>query len=593
MMVVPAPRGSLLAVVRSDQRVDIFDGASGALVRTLSHPRNVTRAAFSPDARYVATGSWDRRVRIWAVSSNGGPIAELARDGVINNVAFISATRVALISAAPDFSIWSWETKDPPHPWKLRSTSVHLAATEDVAAVAVGGELFVFEYGSVRRYYSGVAVPTAIAVARSFDDTQVAVGGEDGTVAIQHRHFSPTVLKHPAPVKSIDFSTDGQRVLVAAGDSAHVWNNFAPRHLLKMAQPEITFAQFSHDGRHIVTAGANGSVTIWSDRPRFTPRSIKVDGRIARLHFFSNGSLAVIVQDPKVRFHADESVVIASTQPMPAVKLPPHQTLAFAGDRMAFAHLRDVTLLDERLRRAGTVRFPFDVQELAFSHEGLLIAAAGDAYNAAVHDTETGRTVNFEPLATSASSIVFAGPHAVAVSQRDGVALFDRAGRRRDVAEDPFAAMEIASTRNGELMAIASADSITRIRTKRLDFRAELPHRALVHDLAFNADGTRLVTAADDGFIRIWDTAEAREVARLERQGDLATVALSSDDRWLAFEKAPGRIEIWPWRPADLREEVCRSVSRRFTTEESRHYFDDAEQQPCRDAARQRKPLRD
>jgi hypothetical protein len=65
---------------------------------------------------------------------------------------------------------------------------------------------------------------------------------------------------------------------------------------------------------------------------------------------------------------------------------------------------------------------------------------------------------------------------------------------------------------------------------------------------------------------------------------------LSSDDRWLAFEKAPGRIEIWPWHPADLREEVCRSVSRRFTTEESRHYFDDAEQQPCRDAARQRKP---
>jgi WD40 repeat protein len=564
MRVIAAPRGPLVAVVRSDQRVDIIDGTTGVLKRSLEHSRNVTSAAFSNNVKYIATGSWDGRVRIWEVDSKAGPIAELARDGAINDVAFMGPKRVAVISAAPDFTVWTWDPRfaqAKPIVQPLGSVPVLLAASGHSALVATdSGEFHVYDRG-LRPYRSDIAKPTAVAILQKPSGTRIAVGGQDGLVAVQGM-----ILRHPAPVKSIAFSSDGDRILTAAGNAAYVWDQ-SSQLVLKMAQPGIAFAQFSPGSHRIVTAGADGSVRMWSDRPRFRPRSIKVNERIARLHYLPNGHLATVVQDPNVRFNADESVIIkARARTAPPVKLPPHEALAFGENgEIAIAHVRDVTLLDERLRPKATIRFPFEVRELAFSSDNSLIAASGNDRNAAVHDLAERRTSMFAPLTASATSIAFTDTRTIALSELDRVSLYDAKGRRRGSADHLFAAMRIVASRDRKLLAIAGGDSTTRIRTaNRLRLRAELPHTALVHDLAFNDDGTRLATSADDGFVRIWDMAEARELARFPRSGEQNAVAFSPDGRSLAFAKSADTIEIWPWRPADLRDEVCRSVSRPF-----------------------------
>jgi WD40 repeat protein len=61
-----SPDGRLLASGSWDERVKIWEVASGRLLHTLSgHSSFVSSVAFSPDGRLLASGSRDNTVKIW------------------------------------------------------------------------------------------------------------------------------------------------------------------------------------------------------------------------------------------------------------------------------------------------------------------------------------------------------------------------------------------------------------------------------------------------------------------------------------------------------------------------------------------------
>jgi WD40 repeat protein len=77
-------------------------------------------------------------------------------------------------------------------------------------------------------------------------------------------------------------------------------------------------------------------------------------------------------------------------------------------------------------------------------------------------------------------------------------------------------------------------------------------HKDLVVALAFSPSGDRLVTAGEDGAVKIWDTTTGQEGLDLRGHPGVARcVAFSPDGRLVAAAGADGTITIWDGTPLD------------------------------------------
>src|SRR5262249_55915750 len=75
-------------------------------------------------------------------------------------------------------------------------------------------------------------------------------------------------------------------------------------------------------------------------------------------------------------------------------------------------------------------------------------------------------------------------------------------------------------------------------------------HKEYVHGVAFNREGTRLVSASNDGTMRLWDPALGQELRSLRGHASgVYGVAFSPDGTVLASAGNDGKVGLWDARP--------------------------------------------
>jgi WD40 repeat protein len=243
--------------------------------------------AFSPDSRRVVTGSDDQTAAVWDAAT-GRPITPpLRHDGAVNAAVFSpDGRRVATASGDGAARIW-----DAASGQLLARTTPHGGIVYDVEFSPDGRRIVTAAGGSVRAVFSPDGrrvVSTGDGPSRVWDAQTGrpislcgSPAGGKNAVAFIWDPVSGRLLAPPLPHQGMacdaEFSPDGRRVVTASFDwTARVWDAATG----KPVTPPLRhtdmglWANFSPDGRRVVTASMDGTARVWdagTGRPITSP----------------------------------------------------------------------------------------------------------------------------------------------------------------------------------------------------------------------------------------------------------------------------------------------------------------------------------
>jgi eukaryotic-like serine/threonine-protein kinase len=244
-----SPDGRRLATVSRDNRIYVWDVASGTPRRVLNVPTDNwavhPRAAFHPDGRLLATGGKDGLVRLWDSGTGELVAAWRGHEGCASDVVF-SPDGAVLASAGADETVRLWDATahTPLAVLRGHAALVHrvsfsgngrliASASQDQTVrlwdVRTGRERAFLTHGSV-----------IYGLAFSPDGTRLATGCADNTIRLWDLATSQQVAElrgHTNYVHAVAFSPDGTRLVSGSGDATvRIWDTLAVKERIQLAR---------------------------------------------------------------------------------------------------------------------------------------------------------------------------------------------------------------------------------------------------------------------------------------------------------------------------------------------------------------------
>jgi WD40 repeat protein len=513
----------LLAVVAENQAgrvyARIFRVRDGDLLRTIRH-RGTRSVAFDTYSQFVATGSADGTARLWHLRT-GRLVRTFVDPGATEHVLAVEFDPIGelLATASGDSVVRVW----------------------DVAS-------------GVRRQAFLGHTDAAVALAWSPDGTYLADASEDGRGQILDvRGIGPgrvagVLARHQGPIRAISYSFDGKAIATVGADgTARMWDARVEREGTRAASqwPGKMSAAVDQNGRHVVMAGVEGATlvaltpgrerrTVLADRATVAgfnangTRIVVGTGRQATLHdiqgrrlatfrhrgavtdaaFTPRGNVVTSSSDGWVRvFDVRGSVIAHLDHGSPVARL------AISTNGLIATGGIDGTVRLWRQGEAALVATGHEgaVTVLRFAPDGATLASGGLDGKTLLWDARTAalrRTL--APVNAAITDIAFrpGGMHVATTTDERGVRLSDvRTGATLRQYIGHFAAVNSAAfSADGRWLVTTSAiaAAIWNVRFESVAAYLRGHTAPSVRIAVFTPDGKSVITAGDDGTVRIY-----------------------------------------------------------------------------------------
>ena len=276
-----SPDARWIATASRDGTARIWDAATGTTEHVLrGHEGMVDGAAWSPNSRLVATASRDRTVRIWdaetgacitvltdfgdfaravAWAPDGGRLAATSRDRLVHVYDTASWEQIAAFAGHGN-DVWGVA-------WSPDGRRLATASHDKTAMIwdAGSGELLL-RLNEHTNFVEGVAwSPNGAQLATASGDTRVLVWDVDSGYLLW------SIPGYRDPIWSVQFSPDGRSIAYASGSrTGRIWGIEHSEELAELRghTDGIWSIGWSPDGTRLLTGSEDATARVWTAAAR-------------------------------------------------------------------------------------------------------------------------------------------------------------------------------------------------------------------------------------------------------------------------------------------------------------------------------------
>ncbi|NER47486.1 MAG: protein kinase [Symploca sp. SIO1A3] len=275
-----SPNGKIVASGSGDKTVRLWELSTEWEICTLGnnwfsgHSQAVRSIAFSPTGKTLASGSEDKTIKLWNVRTFQEFFTIKGHDNSVNTIAF-SPDGKTLASGSGDKTIKLWQmiTGKEQHSLEHLFEVLSVAFSPDGKTLASGSWDYIIRLWDVP---TGKKIATfdkhlfdVFSVAFSPDGTILASGSQENTIKLWNLttlQEQQTLIGHTNSVNTVVFSPDGKTLVSGSKDKTiNLWD-VTTGELLYQQQAHndsVLSLAISPDGQTLASGSADGTIKIW------------------------------------------------------------------------------------------------------------------------------------------------------------------------------------------------------------------------------------------------------------------------------------------------------------------------------------------
>jgi WD40 repeat protein/tRNA A-37 threonylcarbamoyl transferase component Bud32 len=283
--VVLSPDSRTLASGSADKKIKLWDVRRQREIATLTgHSDYVFSVVLSPDGRTLASGSADKKIKLWDVQSQGEIATLTGHSGSVLSVA-LSPDGRTLASGSWDNTIKWWDLQSQRKWWDLRSQGeistltghsdyiISIALSPNGRTLASGSADKKIKLWDVRSQGETATLTGhsnwVMSVALSPDGRTLASGSKDNTIKlwdVQSQEEIATLTGHSDIVYSVALSPDGRTLASGSKDNTiKLWDVQSQGEIATLTGHSnwVRSVAFSADSRMLASGSWDSTIKLW------------------------------------------------------------------------------------------------------------------------------------------------------------------------------------------------------------------------------------------------------------------------------------------------------------------------------------------
>lgn len=367
--------------------------------------------------------------------------------------------------------------------------------------------------------------------------------------------LSKKLQNHLASVVEANYSSDGKYIVTASYDNtARVWNINEGKTIVLNHPNRVTYAVFSLDGKHIISACKDSIVRIWSDDGKMLH---ELENNSNRKDYFTDNK-QISPDGKQFLILSDSSAVIwnLSGEKLQTLK---HPVRIYSAEFSIQGNLIVTAALDNTVRLWGingemiTVMERdnenlADLRNARFSDDGRHIVGTSYWSHTSHIWNLKGKLLHILKGHRHGIHDIDISPdnkHIVTVSYDRTARVWDFNGKELLVLKHPRPVDDGIFSPDGKLIATTSRDNSARIWDLKGNELQILRHPDYVSSVDFSPDGKYLLTSCRDKIARIWNVNKKHLPVLRGHSNTITEAKFFSDDEQIISSSVDSTIRIW------------------------------------------------